>query len=57
VAAVHYVACPSCQEEYYLDRNLSEAIAANPMQKLKCPFCKLEFHLERRTEVKESRDS
>lgn len=55
MATVHYVTCPSCQKEYYLDRNLSEAIAAKPMQKLKCPFCKLEFHLE--TKVKEIRDS
>jgi len=54
MAKVHYVACPSCQKEYYLERMLSEAIAANPMQKLKCPFCKREFHLEAKMEIEGS---
>lgn len=46
MARVHYVQCPSCQKEYYLDQILHEVVLVNPKQKLICPFCKREFHLE-----------
>ena len=46
MAKVNYVACPSCQREYYIDRILSDALEANPKQILKCPYCKTEFNLE-----------
>ncbi len=40
-----YVTCGQCGKEYYVERNLARALAANPQQKLKCPFCKREFQL------------
>lgn len=45
MAKVHYVMCPACQREYYLDQILHDAILLNPTQRLICPFCKKEFHL------------
>ena len=45
MAKVHYVECPFCKKEYYIDRILHEAIVSNPMQNLKCPFCKKRFSL------------
>jgi hypothetical protein len=45
MARVHYVECPLCRKEYYIDQILYEAILSNPKQKLKCPFCKKEFCL------------
>ena len=44
MAKVNYVACPSCNREYYTDHILSEAIERNPDQPLKCPFCKTVFN-------------
>ena len=45
MAKVHYVECPFCKKEYYIDRILQEAIVSNPAQNLKCPFCKRPFRL------------
>jgi hypothetical protein len=45
MAKVNYVACSSCGKEYYIERMLSNALAANPRLLLKCPFCKEEFSL------------
>lgn len=45
MARVNYIACPSCEKEYYIDRILSEALETNPGQNLKCPFCKQTFTL------------
>jgi uncharacterized Zn-finger protein len=45
MAKVNYVACPSCDREYYIDRILSDALEINPKQILKCPYCKQEFNL------------
>ena len=42
---MNYVACAHCGKEYYVERNLARALAANPQQKLKCPFCKRDFQL------------
>ncbi len=44
MAKVHYVTCPACRDEYYLDQSLYDAIQTNPRQKLVCPYCKKEFH-------------
>jgi len=44
MAKVHYVTCPFCRKEYYIDQILHEAILANPKQKLLCPYCRKEFH-------------
>ena len=52
MAKVHYVECPVCRREYYLDRILSEALVANPTQKLKCPYCRKEFSLAVKREEK-----
>ncbi len=46
MAKVHYVRCPACHKEYYIDQMLYEAILANPQQRLVCPFCKKEFRQE-----------
>lgn len=54
MAKVHYVECPLCRKEYYLDRILAEVVEANPKQKLKCPFCKKEF-LQKSKKEKSSR--
>lgn len=43
MAKVNYVSCPSCHNEYYIERMLSNALAAKPDLALKCPFCKQEF--------------
>ncbi len=43
MANVHYVRCPLCRKEYYIDRTLRDAILANPAQRLVCPFCKQSF--------------
>jgi len=51
MAKVQYVACTSCQKEYYLDQILTDALIVNPMQKLKCPFCKEEFRLQVKKEA------
>ncbi len=42
---MNYVACTHCGKEYYVEKNLARALAANPRQKLKCPFCKRDFEL------------
>jgi len=42
---MNYVTCAHCGKEYYVERNLARALAANPQQKLKCPFCKRDFQL------------
>ena len=42
---MNYVACAHCGKEYYVERNLARALAANPHQKLRCPFCKRDFQL------------
>ena len=46
MAKVHYVTCPFCRKEYYIDQILYEAILANPRQKMLCPFCRKEFQQE-----------
>lgn len=47
MAVVHFVDCPSCGKEYYLETNLFHTVRANPgKHKLKCPFCKSEFNLQ-----------
>ncbi len=43
MARVNYVTCPSCGKDYYIERMLSKAMAANPRLQLRCPFCKQEF--------------
>ena len=43
MARVNYVTCPSCGKDYYIERMLSKAMAANPRLQLCCPFCKQEF--------------
>jgi uncharacterized protein YlaI len=43
MANVHYVRCPLCRKEYYIDRTLYDAVLANPAQVLVCPFCKNRF--------------
>ena len=48
---VHYIECPSCHREYYLQKMLYEAAVVNPDQKLKCPFCKTDF-LSKETDLK-----
>ena len=55
MAKVHYVECPVCRREYYLDRILSEALVANPTQKLKCPYCRKEFSLAVKREEKKDK--
>jgi len=45
---MNYVACARCGKEYYVEKNLARALAADPRQKLKCPFCKRDFELRRR---------
>ncbi len=42
---MNYVACAHRGQEYYVEKNLARALAANPQQKLKCPFCKRDFQL------------
>ncbi len=42
---MNYVACTHCGKEYYVEKNLARARAANPQPKLKCPFCKRDFQL------------
>lgn len=44
MAKVHYVTCPFCWKEYYIDQILFDAILENPKQKLLCPYCRKEFH-------------
>ena len=46
MAKVNYVVCPSCHRDYYIEKMLSKALAANPGLMLKCPFCKLDFALK-----------
>ena len=46
MAKVHYVTCPFCRKEYYIDQILYEAILANAKQKLLCPYCRKEFRQE-----------
>ncbi len=43
MARVNTVTCPSCGKDYYIEKMLSKAMAANPRLKLRCPFCKQEF--------------
>jgi hypothetical protein len=43
MARVNTVTCPSCGKDYYIERMLSKAMAANPQLHLRCPFCKHEF--------------
>ena len=43
MARVNYVTCPSCGGDYYIERMLAKAMAANPRLQLRCPFCKTEF--------------
>ena len=43
MARVNTVTCPSCSKDYYIEKMLSNAMAANPRLKLRCPFCKQEF--------------
>lgn len=43
MARVNTVTCPSCGKDYYIEKMLSKAIAADPRLKLRCPFCKQEF--------------
>ena len=43
MARVNTVTCSSCGKDYYIEKMLSKAIAANPRLKLRCPFCKQEF--------------
>jgi hypothetical protein len=57
VAKVNYVACSSCNKEYYIERMLSNALAANPDLNLKCPYCKQEFNLGQNDDSKLSHDS
>lgn len=43
MARVNTVTCTSCGKDYYIEKMLTKAIAANPKLKLRCPFCKKEF--------------
>ena len=43
MARVNTVTCSSCGKDYYIEKMLSKAMAANPRLKLRCPFCKQEF--------------
>lgn len=43
MARVNTMTCPSCGKDYYIEKMLSKAMAANPKLTLRCPFCKQEF--------------
>ena len=43
MARVNTVTCTSCSRDYYIEKMLSKAMAANSKLKLRCPFCKHEF--------------
>lgn len=43
MARVNTVTCPSCGKDYYIEKMLAKAMAANPRLKLRCPYCKQEF--------------
>ena len=43
MARVNTVTCTSCGKDYYIEKMLTKAMAADPQLKLRCPFCKQEF--------------
>jgi phage FluMu protein Com len=43
MARVNTVTCTSCGRDYYIEKMLAKAMAANQKLKLRCPFCKQEF--------------
>jgi C4-type Zn-finger protein len=45
MAKTHYVECPVCGKEFYLETLLYQTVMSNPKQNLKCPFCKEDFYL------------
>jgi hypothetical protein len=40
---IYYVFCPTCQKNYYIERELYLKQKQNPSLRLMCPYCHAQF--------------